>query len=67
MSRSYTSSPPHVPPWRVAGHLFIIIITTTTTYLKIFCRSKSNVNQVFLFHPSPEVEAQVFITGNKYF
>jgi hypothetical protein len=27
MSRSYTSSPPHVPPWRVAGHPYFTFFT----------------------------------------
>jgi hypothetical protein len=31
MSRSYTSSPPHVPPWRVAGQLYF---TFTSIYIK---------------------------------
>jgi hypothetical protein len=26
MSRSYTSPPPHVPPWRVAGQLYFLLL-----------------------------------------
>jgi hypothetical protein len=29
MSRSYTSSPPHVPPWRVAGQLYFLLCKST--------------------------------------
>jgi hypothetical protein len=34
MSRSYTSSPPHVPPWCVAGQLYF---TFTVLFTHILC------------------------------
>jgi hypothetical protein len=39
MSRSYTSSPPHVPPWHVAGQFYFF------TYYKYFL-PKSEVRNV---------------------
>jgi hypothetical protein len=40
MSRSCTSSPPHVPPWRVAGQFYFFF---TFTYTAIFLRLLNDV------------------------
>jgi hypothetical protein len=39
MSRSYTSSPPHVPPWHVAGQLYFFLYATK----KFVVRSTANI------------------------
>jgi hypothetical protein len=39
MSRSYTFSPPHVPPWHVAGQLyFIYIYIYIYIYIAVFAQ-----------------------------
>jgi hypothetical protein len=39
MSRSYISSPPQAPPWRVAGLLYFLLLLTGTKLRDLFsCR-----------------------------
>jgi uncharacterized membrane protein len=43
MSRSYTSSPPQAPPWRVAGLLLIIIIIIITNTIQQNIRKRRQI------------------------
>jgi hypothetical protein len=59
MSRSYTSSPPNAPPWRVAGHLSYFYLSSHLLHglaIEHFLRGILRQNSVFILcvpHPSP--------------
>jgi hypothetical protein len=49
MSRSYTSSLPHVPPWRVAGQLYLFLLFTSSFWNKF----EHDLHSVHVVCPDP--------------